>query len=365
MFVKINNKDKSVVYLDREIKATRNDGKITPDFAMGILSMTNHSSNIKILVRAIKENCKTKQQLKPYREFILSCVDGREMSPNALEMLSELAILCGCNDEFVKANKRSKIYEINDCDNIDIKVVKSKEELMALTGDNLRVIFDSYEVFLTDYDFSKIKMLSFKEGASVYLNRSKNLPEFLDVSNCYKVDLYGCDLLPVRTLRFRENSEVRLDTSHNLPEVLDLSMCSKVSMVYCDLANIKDIKFRENAIINLYGAENLTLGLDVSMGSSVNLMNCDLSGIKELKFRDKAQVFLGGAMNLPKSLDFSMCSLVDLRDCDLTDVERIIFKDKAQEKEFMDSDKSFSGEVVYVREDKKINTLQNNVKLEM
>ena len=45
MFLLIDNRDKSVIDLDGEIKKVRNAGKLTPEFAMDILVQTNHRSN--------------------------------------------------------------------------------------------------------------------------------------------------------------------------------------------------------------------------------------------------------------------------------------------------------------------------------
>ena len=354
MFVKIDNQDMDAFKVEKLINETRdaNGGVISPEFAMEILGKTNHFAHIKKVVNHIKKSCMdengelVKDKVLAYKEFILSSVDGREMSPQALDMLSELAVLCGCSDEFVKANKRSKIYEINDCDNIDVKIVKSKEELKALTGDNLRVIFDSYEVFLTNYDLSKVKALKFKEGAEVELKWVKNLPECFDVSGCSKVNLRYCDLSGVKEIKFREGAEVNLNNAEKLPKVLDLSVCSKVNLSWCDFSGVKEIKFKEGAEVDLNRARSLPKDLDVSMCSRVGLVKCNLNGIS-LNFREGAEVDLEEAYNLPKELDLSMCSQVNLKDCDLTGVEKIKFKDRKQKREFMNKTKNFSGEVEY------------------
>ena len=308
MFVAIENKDKSPIDLEGDIQVTRNEGRITPEFAMDVLSLTNFCTNIKKLVRAIKDKCKTKEDILPYREFILSCVDEREMSGEAMGMLREMAKLCGCEDELETINKKPKFYEKTDCNNTII--VKSKEEFKALEGENLKVYFDAGNVYLNDCDLSKVKALKFREGAEVDLSEAYNLPKDLDVSMCSKVNLYGCYLEGLN-LKFKEGAEVDLWNAKNLPKDLDVSMCSKVDLRCCDLEGL-NLKFREGAEVDLMRAKNLPKDLDVSMCSDVDLIYCDLSGVKEIKF-----------------------------------------KDEKQEKIFMKDAKNFRGKVVYADEDKK------------
>ena len=313
MFVAINNTDMGLNDIEKWIKTARdnNGGVISPEFAMEILGKTNHLGHIKKVLRNIKDKCTTPEKISPYKEFILSCVDGREMSGEAMDMLQEMAGLCGCSeDEFKEANDKPKFYGKFDCNNIDVKIVKSIEEFKALRGENLKVYFYADEVYLRSCNLSKVKALKFKEGAVVYLSKSKNLPECLDVSRCSWVDLRYCDLEGLN-LKFREGAVVYLSEAYNLPKDLDLSQCSKV-----------------------------------------DLFRCDLEGLN-LKFREGAEVYLSGAKNLPKDLDFSQCSKVNLSGCDLSGVKEIIFKDSEQEKKFMEEAKNFNGKVIYADEDKK------------
>ena len=345
MFVEIDNKDMNIHDVDKLIRTARDDngGLISPEFAMKILSKTNHLAHIKKVLSNIKEKCDTPEKIAPYREFILSCVDGREMSADALKMLSELVKECGCLDELKSINnKKPKFYGKFDCDNVVI--VKSIEELEALEGENLTVYFDADEVVLENYDLSKVKALKFREGAWVNLVNCKNLPKDLDVSMCFKVNLSGCDLEGL-SLKFREGAEVYLGRAKNLPKDLDVSMCSEVDLHGCDLDGLS-LKFREGAEVYLYEAYNLPKDLDVSLCSLVSLSNCNVEGLN-LKFREGAEVNLYEAENLPKDLDVSMCSKVDLFWCDLTGVKEIKFKDKKQKNKFMKGAENFSGEVVY------------------
>ena len=286
MFVKINNREKNPVYLEWVIKRTRNDGKITPEFAMEILSMTNHSSNIKTLVRAIKENCKTKHQLKPYREFILSCVNKREVSSEVFDCLCEMADLCGCREEFDRANNKPKFYEKFDCEGA---IIQSREEFENLKNKKLRIYFDTNEIDLSKCVFSEVKGVMFKDDAIVNLSCAKELSKDLDVSMCYKVRLDDCDLSHVKELKFREGSLISLSDAKNLPKDLDVSMCGVIFFEGCDLKDTKELKFREGARVYFIRARNLPENLDISMSCIAGFDLCDLSGVNEIKFKDRTQ----------------------------------------------------------------------------
>ena len=385
MFVEINNKDMNIHDVNNMINRVKKpDSTVSPEFAMEILSKTNHLANIKVIIKNIKEHCTIKEQLEPYKEFILSCVDGREMSDIALTDLREMADLCGCSKEFDAANEKPKLYDKFDCDNVVI--VKSREELEALEGENLKVYFDAGKVELRGCDLSKVKALKFREGAEVDLSCTRNLPKDLDVSMCSKVGLYGCDLeglnlkfregaevkllgcknlpkdldvsmcskvdlgrcdLEGLNLKFREGAEVDLDEAKNLPKDLDVSMCSKVDLSFCNLREIKELKFKEGAIVNLRGAENLPEDLDISMCDEVDFRQCMLIGIKKLKFKEGAKVNFMYARYLPKELDVSMCNWVKFNCCDLSGVEKIKFKNIKQKNDFMDGAAGFKGKVAY------------------
>ena len=327
MFVAINNTEKNIFEVDVWINTTRdaNGGIISPEFAMDILSKTNHFGHIKKVLKNIKEKCDTPEKMAPYREFILSCVDRREMSGEAYQTLREMAKLCGCEDELETINKKPKLYNKTDCKLI---TVKSKEEFEALRGENLKVYFDADKVDLRKCDLSKVKVLKFREGAEVDLSLAENLPKDLDFSQCSKVNLDGCDLRGLN-LKFSEGAEVDLECTRNMPEVLDLSMCSKVDLMGCDLSGVKEIKFREGAEVYLREVKNLPKDLDFSQCSKVDLFSCNLEGLN-LKFREGAEVNFEWARNLPEVLDLSMCSKVNLRFCDLSGVKEIKFREGAE-----------------------------------
>ena len=347
MFVAIDNKDMDVFKIEEWINETRdaNGGVISPEFAMEILSKTNFYGHIKKVLKNIKEKNKTKEELLAYKEFILSCVDEREMSPQALEMLQEMADVCEVRDEFDEKNAKPKWYDKDDC--YKVVVVRTKEEFKALEGNDLRIFFDADEVDLTWCDLDKVKKIRFRDGAVVDLNHAKKLSKDLDLSMCSKVDMFMCDLEGLK-LKFRDGAEVNLRRAEHLPKDLDVSMCSVVDLSYCNLEGF-NFKFREGAEVYLNNAYNFSKELDLSMCSYVDLSECDLEGVERIKFREEAEVDLMGAKNLPKELDLSMCSKVDLSRCDLTGVEKIKikFKNKAQKEKFMKKAKNFSGKVEY------------------
>ena len=183
MHVKIKNINMNIYDVEKWINNTRkaNGGVISPEFAMEILSKTNHFAHIKKVVKSIKSRCVDESKklvpelVLPYKEFILSCVDGREMSPQTLEMLKELADTCGCIDEFKTINDKPKFYKKHNCEGI-------------------------------------------------YLSDVKTLPENLDLSQCLEVNLEKCDLSGVKDLKFGKKEEVKLNKVMKLSEDIDLSV---------------------------------------------------------------------------------------------------------------------------------------------
>ena len=175
MFVAINNVDMNINDVEKWIKTARdaNGGVISPEDAMEVLSKTNHLGHIKKVLRNIYKNCTTPEKMAPYKEFILSCVDRREMSGEAMDILREMAKLCCCEDELETINKKPKLYNKTDCKLI---TVKSKEEFEALRGENLNVYFDADKVDLSECDLSGVKEIIFKdrEQEKKFMEEAKN-----------------------------------------------------------------------------------------------------------------------------------------------------------------------------------------------
>ena len=157
MFVEINNAEMDVFKVEEWINTNRdaNGGVISPEFAMDILKKTNHFAHIKKVLKNITKACSDENgelvadKVLAYKEFILSCVDRREESPQAMKVLQELAETGGFKDEFDKTNDKVKIYEVKDCENADVKIIKSKEEFYDIEDKNLRVFYDADNVDLS------------------------------------------------------------------------------------------------------------------------------------------------------------------------------------------------------------------------
>ena len=349
MFVAINNKDKSAIYLDGVIKKACNNGEITPDFAMEILTLTNHRANIKKLVNSIKDICTTKESLMPYKDFILSCVDEREVSGDTLACLQEMAKMCGCEAEFDIANNKPKFFKDTDC---IIEIIASLKDVKCITGKNNAKTgyFDANFVTLTDYDFGHLDEVRFKKGSKIDLFRIINLPKKFDVSGCSEVHLDCCDITKVKKLdfgeadvvylnkcglnnvadiKFKERSKVCLSNIIKLPKCLDVSMCDDVSFEFCDLANVERLKFNEAAKVSLFSMTGLPSEIDISMCDEVDFSCLDLAKVKEVKFKDGAKVKLRKVNNLPENLDVSICSEVSLIDYDLANIKEFKFKEDA------------------------------------
>ena len=171
MFIEIDNTGMSIVEITKGIMDGRklNGERISPEFAMEILSKTNHLGHIKMILKNI--NKQSDEDKKKYKEFVLSCVDRREQSPNVMEALRNLAEMCGVRDEFETINNKAKVYGCTYCNGM--MEVKSKKELLKLNGDDLVVFFNANNVDLSDVDLSHIKFLKFKEEADVRLSKIK------------------------------------------------------------------------------------------------------------------------------------------------------------------------------------------------
>ena len=347
MFVEINNSEMNVPrvldWINRTKKA--NNNVISPEFAMEILGKTNFFGHIKTVLKNIKENCKTKEDILPYKEFILSCVDGREMSDQAMEDLVAMAKLCCCKDEFEGINKKTKLYRINDCDGITVNSIDEFDDLDVYTN----VFFNFATVHLSYCKLDKYKGIKFLDGALVYLEGVENLYKNLDVSMCSKVDLGFCDISHLDNLRFRDGADVDLKGVEELPHYIDLSRCSKVNLYKCDLSQIDNLRFRDGADVCLQQAENIPQDLDATVFSKIDFSGCELAHLNELRFREGAEVYfytmeynLSLCVNkFPKFLDFSNCSIVDLSFCNVEDVEEIKFGNCKKVK--MASTKGLSG----------------------
>ena len=389
MFVAIDNNEMNVPQVLDWINRTKNanDNVISPEFAMEILSKTNFFGHIKAVLKNIKDRCKTKEEILPYKEFILSCVDRREMSDEAMKDLVALAEVCCCEKEFNDANGKIKIYEKTDCNNSSTRIVKSREEFEALSGENLKIFFDTDKIDLSNCDFGKAESIGFREGIKLNLKLAYNLPKMLDLSMCEKANLKWTRLSNVKDIRFKNRrqsamfkfsngvyfngrvlftedvneperfqpgslavisgkddfdyvmsnfSPVGLDVLFDMDEVnLSDKMLGKFNSISFKKGakfigrNIHDfpsnIDFSNCSSVDLYSASGFSGTLDFSTCEDVSLHYADLEGVKDFKFLKGAKVDLRNTKNLPEVLDISPCDCVDACNSNLQGVKEIKF----------------------------------------
>ena len=241
MFVAIDNKDLNIHNINEMInRAKQPDSAVSPEFVMEILSKTNHLANIKPLIKNISDHCKTKEEIEPYREFILSCVDGRETSKAVFNDLKELAKLGRCKDRFESLNEESKIYNATDC---RIAKVSNTREYNALKDKNMTIYVPGCAAYFECCDFSEVNKLVFCAW-SINLVECKGFSGTLDLSDAKEVHLFESDLSNVSELKLREGAKINLSYVKTLPEVLDVSMCEEVDFSFCDMANVKELRYK-------------------------------------------------------------------------------------------------------------------------
>ena len=169
--------------------------------------------------------------------------------------------------------------------------VSSQEELKALTGTDLDVLFvqekedecDRYEI--KDVDFGGIRNLRFNELANIHIYGGKNFPKDMDFSNCYAIVISHAEFNGDENIKWASLSD--MNTVRNIPASTDLSKCRSVKLDYC--------KFCEDGELKLGGVCNLDY---VSFPKKVDFSRCDeiysefrngLYGVEEIKFKNKAQ----------------------------------------------------------------------------
>ena len=378
MFVAIDNNDMNIPQVLDWINRTKNANNniISPEFAMEILTKTNFYGHIKAVLKSIKENCKTKEDILPYKDFILSSVDGREMSPQALEILQEMADVGGLRKEFDEVNsKLPKFYEKDDCDKTVI-VVKSNE------------------TYNLDVSMYKKAVFEYVIKDNIVIGENTKLPKICDFSSrndgkeSHYIRLgYGTDLANVDRLIFGENDKVEFgvyrstvsvraglsfDDYHaeNLHGVIDVSMCSEANFSGCDLKDVEELKTENVGILKFNNIKNFfkeykfknnwrisfdyaKLDKDVKMffeniehvnfseakvsgvldfsgcdTISLGLLYCSFDGLQEMKFKEGGRIAIRG--NVPDDFDFSLFSEVKIFGCNLSKVKNLKFRDGAK-----------------------------------
>jgi uncharacterized protein YjbI with pentapeptide repeats len=326
MFVEINNSELSAIDIDKEVKVRRNnDGKFTPELAVWALSKTNNFANIKFLISNIKQ--RPQEEWGEYKNFVLSCVDGRELSKVAFNELHELAKLGGYEEEFNKINKNDKIYNKEVCMSIDVNSIEELKNALSkgIFVKQANLTTPKYcDVDLKDLDFSNVYKINCKGDATWYFNNSI-LPSCLSF-DVRKASLEVCDFKNVRQLdccnSFSGEIVVNMYKAENLSSKVDLTGIDDLSLFACDLSGFEELKFKEYARVNLSWAYNLPKVIDADeFYADVSLYNSDLTGVEKLCLYKNAK--LAGAKNLPKNLSFKYLDNVLLDECDLSGVEEI------------------------------------------
>ncbi len=393
MFVAIDNKDMDALEIEKWINANRdeNGGIISPEFAMEILTKTNYFAHIKKVLKNIKDNCKTSEEIAPYKEFILASIEGREVSPQAMADLVDLAEKGGFVDEFNECEKEVKKYTYRVCNTIDVESVaelnKEAKNNRAITYHHKRDFYDVEienvdlsnvevlnfdarsrnlyftscrlpkiidtsifrgRVFFRNCDLKNLQKLHFFEQVDMFFQNCVNLPEWLDISKFSEINFGGSDLANLKELKFKDGAQVYLSRAYNLPKDIDFSKCSQVFLEntkglkgVVDLSHLKDLKvkgadFGEVSELKLPKSHVIDLtdcvlpeNLDLSEYSVVHLSGCDLKKVKNIKFKKDSTVYMGGAVNIPENLDVSMCHHISFAGCDLKNLRELKFKDGA------------------------------------
>ena len=276
MFVKIDNY-KNAFDIDTLINKTRNAENISPEFAMDVLRMGNYYGNIKKMLHCIKNLDESKWG--EYKEFALSCVDGREVSADSWVMLCDLAKAGGYEEELNKHNANEKIYGAKSC-----KVCYREGKYIQ-------------------EDLSNYDILYHKHNDDVVVWDAK-LPKIADFSECMKeVDFTMTDCEKVEKFVFGENVErVRFIHVKNhymgkkggFPRILDLTDANYVAFEQCSFEDVEEFRFKKGSIVAFTFTQNHPKKIDFSMcGDLVGDFYAD--GVEELVFDNEVQadVFLG------------------------------------------------------------------------
>ena len=324
MFVEVNNDSLSVIDIDKTAKRKReNEGGFSPSLACWVLSKTNHMANIKWVIMNIK--AVSQDKWIEYKDFVLSCVDGREQSLQALKELREFARLGGYEDEFNKADEKEKIYAKNVCKSICVSSVKELKEAIdnGVFVHKANISNGFFNVDLSHLDLRGVYKLDVDTDSTCDLSNCM-LPYRMNIkaseinfdnSSFYKVQKVNCVGHKIKGLVLKLSETVNLTA-------MDLSNAKEICMMICDLSNFDELKFMDGAYVDLGWSYNFPKVVDVS-NARVVLSRCDFARVEKIIFGKDAD--LHGAKNLPKTLDFSNCEMVILSECDLEQTDKIIF----------------------------------------
>ena len=246
MFVEINNTDMDVFLVEKWINETRdaNGGVISPEFAMEILTKTNHFAHIKKVINHIKLKNKTVEEISPYKEFILSCVDGRKQEGLSLQSLQKIADDCGFREEFEEVNsKQPKVYGKDDCDAI---VVNDIEDFKDNLNDKKRIIAlicsqnSSFSCY--NEDFNKVERLSVIMNNIIDFINIQNLPQKLNFAGSDFVNIMNSDCSKVKEIIIKDDACVKFIDCKGFIGSYDFSQASELNLADSDFSKAQYIK---------------------------------------------------------------------------------------------------------------------------
>ena len=327
MFIQIENFDKSPIAIDVELKALRKEyGLIQPLQAVKFLKKTNHTGNIKFIIKEI--NKLSVDERWYFKSFVLSAIERREHTPSVYEALKALAIEYDYLDEFIKADSAKKMYKPSDCQLhlVDNDLDKLAEYIKE--GKRCVVVFGAKQskIDLLGFDLKNVVQLHF-DSSRVCFDSVKNIPPYTDLSDCRYVEFGECDLSQFDNLSFRETSVVKFNRDYNFPDTLNVTNCGTVSFENCDISNLPSITISHSAKFN-----NVVLpkAIYLSPTGSAVFDGCDFSTVDELTYSSKLlgaqEITFIKCRNLPKVLDLSKYGHFKFVETDLSGVEEIKFK---------------------------------------
>ena len=383
MFVAIENKDMNAQKVDEWVKLTRraNGDVLSPEFALEILSKTNHIANIKTVIKNIKAQCVDEnkklvpEKVAQYKEFILSCVDGREQSEMIMADLRELAEACGCKDELEIINNNEKVYSNTDVKGVVVRDMYDRNNMENMLNLGIPVFIDINKVYngnilpyvrLREMDFSNVIAIRAKDLIDLSFDNVSNLPGKVILENTSVVKFIGSSWRDgVEKLDVSKANTLMIKECTNVPENIDASNCNVVNFEAINLSKWDKIKFGDDVILTLKLCENVSENFDVSFVSDLYIYGTDISKAKDLKFKDGANVVMDSAkVNynteivtvVPEFLDFSHCDKVKFSARPL-EVKEIWFKNREQAGEWVDI-------MFYCRDTKTVFVDEENAKKE-
>ena len=356
MVLLIENTTKSIFDLDYEIKKFRNEyNEITPEFAKNILCKTNHRANIRFIIKLISSL--DAEERKNFGEFVVCAVDGRRHDDSTYKELRNLAIECGCVEEFDSTNEKRKLYGPDDCMGT---IARSTRDIQGCIDKGCITVID-FEQEVSDLlfknaDLSKVKLSRLyvrPDYISTFYESCTNYDKFdqgiLTQGNNFFND---CDLGGGESFYISARN-VRLDKITNMAKKCYLNNSSLgYSCVNC-MCIISNSDFAGCERVWVSGFDDFTFSKVSNVSGNVlfsnigeaNIRGCDFENVESMTFDRVEKVrFTGG--KLPRKLDVSKVKEVVFGEDIAFNVEEIVFKDIVQKNRALKGRK-FSGKIKY------------------